>query len=221
MKRQSADSPTRSTGCFPSSARTSASPGRCSGWLLIALLGVVGLTACGGKENGSSSSASSSSSPSDAVPPTPGAGEATATDVGEGTLVTGTVEGHRFRTRLLPEQEISVDETLPLLGTTRFPLLDGRTDAEIAFFAQRAEDSIQRFCAIQTEAYRDTAQGRFRRAVVDTVRVGPDLFYVGYFCFDLAAQGHARPGTDIAGLVSLIEEKGARADSIYVGIRLA
>ena len=113
-------------------------------------------------------------------------------------LVEGTVEEHRFRTRRMPHLEIRVDPSIPFFGTTRFPLLQGRTDA-----------------------YRDTAEGRFRRAVVDTTRIGTERFYLGYFCFDLASQARARPETDIAGLLALIESKKTRADSIYVGVRMA
>ena len=136
-------------------------------------------------------------------------------------LVEGTVEEHRFRTRRMPHLEIRVDPSIPFFGTTRFPLLQGRTDAEIALFADVADSQVNRFCAIQTEAYRDTAEGRFRRAVVDTTRIGTERFYLGYFCFDLASQARARPETDIAGLLALIESKKTRADSIYVGVRMA
>jgi hypothetical protein len=136
-------------------------------------------------------------------------------------LVEGTLDGNRFRTRRMPHMEIRVDPSIPFFGTTRFPLLQGRTDAEIALFADVADAQVDRFCAIQTEAYRDTAEGRFRRAVVDTARIGTDRFYLGYFCFDLAKEAQARPETDIAGLLALIESKATRADSIYVGVRMA
>jgi hypothetical protein len=136
-------------------------------------------------------------------------------------LVEGTVDGHRFRTRRMSHMEIEVDPSIAFLGTTRFPLLQGKTDVEIALWADLAEGQVNRFCAIQTEAYRDSAEGRFQRTVVDTTRIGSDRFYVGYFCFDLAKQARSRPGTDIAGMLDLIESKSARADSVYVGVRLA
>lgn len=136
-------------------------------------------------------------------------------------LVEGTIDGQSFRTGRMPHTAIDVDRSIPLFGTSRFPLLDGKADTEIALFANVDEGQVNRFCAIQTEAYRDSAEGRFRRAVVDTARVGSDLFYVGYFCFDLAQHARTRPDSDIAGLISLIESKGAHADSFYVGIRMA
>jgi len=187
--------------------------------LLVCVLGAWG---CGGEETPDPRTADSLAHlpPSRQTPSEEGV-DADGRPVERSNLVEGSIDGHRYRTRRMPHMEIRVDPSIPFFGTTRFPLLQGRTDAEIALFANVAEGQVDRFCAIQTEAYRDTAEGRFRRTVVDTTQIGGERFYLGYFCFDLAREARNRPETDIAGLLALIESKATRADSIYVGVRMA
>lgn len=106
------------------------------------------------------------------------------------------------------------------LGSTSFTL-GGRAEADVFFFAQEKDDSIERLVKVQIESLTDEAASGYDWEAVDTLRVGEAEYLRGFWCFDAEQLARERPDSDTAKTQQWLAARGHRQPGVFVGTRLA